>query len=91
MKYEERRASVCAYLRNSIVIFEISQVSADDCLAAFYCSIGKRVTHLPKEQENYNIFISPKTGISRRGEGGRFAPDGTVAKTREMPMLRTVR
>ena len=40
MKYEERRASECAYLCISIVVFEISQVSADDCFAAL-CLVNR--------------------------------------------------
>ena len=41
MKYEERHANVRVWLCISIVIFEISQVSLDDCFAAFLSCLGE--------------------------------------------------
>ena len=40
VKYEERRAGVCAYLCISIVTTETSYISTDDCFAAF-CLVNR--------------------------------------------------
>lgn len=62
MKYEERRACVCAYLCISIVIFEISQVSADDCFAAF-CLVNRDwLSHRPERTK----ILYHKTAYSGR-------------------------
>ena len=46
-------------------------------------------SYYSKIPNSRGVPIDHFRGLSRRGGDGRFAPDGTVAKTREMPMLRT--
>ena len=78
MKYEERRAGVCACLCISIVIFEISQVSADDCFAAFclvnrnwlshrcsHCLAAARYREADPPERRRNYIIKPtRTGAA---------------------------
>ena len=59
MKYEERRAGVCAYLCNSIVITEISHISTDDCFAAF-CLVHRDWLAPPRK----NKRIIPKKVVA---------------------------
>ena len=54
-KYRERHASVRVCLCNSIVCIETSDISLDDCFAAFFCP-NMEVFHPHKEQLKYIIF-----------------------------------
>ena len=65
LKYEERRAGVCAYLCISIASSETSYISLDDCFAAFCLVYRDWLSPPRKTKELYHKIAANRQAVLR--------------------------